>query len=78
MVETEVASDSAVDIDGRVKSVARKVRRAILELVHEHARAREAAALAEAHHRNPARIRALCLNEPAGPSNDTTDPATLP
>ena len=68
MVETEMSSDSPVNLRMSATRVARKVGRAILEFARDYSRAQQAAALAEADCKNPERPRALYLNDPAEPS----------
>lgn len=69
MVEHEVFNDPPVILRLSARSVARNVWRAMLELAHDYSRAQQAAVLAEAHCKHPARMRALYLNDLAELSN---------
>ena len=73
MVDTELFDVSPVTRDGRAMRIARKVGRAMLEFVDDYARAMDAAALADAHHRDPKSMRALYVNDPAEPPAAAND-----
>ena len=73
MIEPEARNAPPVILFMSAGSVARKVGRAMLEFARDYSRAQQAAALAEAHRKHLARVRALYLSDSAEPSQSLPD-----
>ena len=76
MAKDQLRNDPFAIIRMHAENMAGNVVCTMLELAHDFARAQEAAALAEADCKHPAKVRALYLNGPADPSK--TPPDTSP